>query len=180
MRYIVLCVMLILLSVHSAVAFTDAQYTTIGTDINSIANAGVLASAIASRDDSTIADFYNQLASPTVTLWIPRVTRNALINAVVASEFVTLTVNQQNTWFVLMQADIIDATQARVRTNFSTVFSTLGPTTLTNLTAAAQRSATRLEALFVTVAGSANVSSVYGQVLTARDVAHSLRGVPVK
>jgi hypothetical protein len=61
-----------------------------------------------------------------------------------------------------------------VRTNFGTLFS--GKTTLTNLTALAQRNATGYEAIsdFLTVVAPANVTSVYGYRLSAEDVRAAL------
>ena len=65
---------------------------------------------------------------------------------------------------LLLLPGVVDATSANVRADFSAIFS--AGLSLTALSAMAQRTATRLEALFTTSA----ISSVYGYTLTASDV----------
>jgi len=67
----------------------------------------------------------------------------------------------------MLSGGFVDATKPNIDSWFSTVFAGKA-TTLANLTAAAQRPATKFETLAAFL--SASVSSVYGIVLTAADV----------
>lgn len=120
-------------------------------------------------DFETLANYYNTLASPQVDLWRPDVTQSELAKCIVATEFQALTAVKQNTWFALLQGDILDATVALVRTNFVTIFGA-GAATVTNLSAAAKKAATNFENLFTV----SNVSSVYGQSVSSQDIYQSL------
>ena len=122
--------------------------------------------------DSVLAQFYAQTASPQVLLWKPSVVTDALVNAVVMSEFLALTVAKQNGWFMMTQPDQLDATISRVRQNFIDIFG-VGATTVANLIATSQRAATYGEALFTTAGGSPGtgfVSAVFGVGVTAQDI----------
>jgi hypothetical protein len=142
-------------------SLTQAQLTTLKTAILAETDASVVAARQAPADTTTIANFYNQIASPQVLLWKPVVKVDDLKPAVDWVSFGNFTVQKQNTWFAMCQGMTIDATSANIRNGFGAVFT---GATLTALTAVAQRSATRFEALFTT----SNVSSVFGQ--TVRDV----------
>jgi hypothetical protein len=75
-------------------------------------------------------------------------------------------VGKQNAYLALIQG-AIDATNANIRAGFGAIF---GGTSVTNLTALAQRVPTRFEALFTT----AQVSAAFGQSVTVADVAAAL------
>lgn len=148
---------------------TTAQLQTLKTDITvthaaTVYNGNTLLQLWNAYDLATLAAYYNSIANPQVDLWRPNVTKTELSRCIVASEFGALTVANQNTWFAILQTETLDATIASVRTNFTTIFTS--GATLTNLTAAAKKTATNFENLFTT----GNVSSVYGQVLTTQDI----------
>jgi hypothetical protein len=142
---------------------TTAQLQTFKAAINSDPN---LAAARAAGDQGAIAAYYN--AAGTGNIWKPDIDVSTLNTAIVWAEFVALTVAKQNGYFAMTQGGNIDATSSNIRGGFTAVFG--GTTSLTNLTALAQRVATRFEALFTT----SQVCSLYGYVVTVADVAAAL------
>lgn len=145
-------------------SLSAADLVTFRNAINAETDAGVVAARTAGND-TAIANFYAQPSSPQVLLWRPAVTIDELKAAVVWTEFLALTVARQNAWFALTQGVAVDATNTNIRTGFSSVFG--ASSTLTNLTAIAQRNATKLEALFAT----SSVSTQFGYTATPSDVA---------
>jgi hypothetical protein len=181
MRTMVAGVLLVwLVSVGVCAPLTETQYATLATDIQSGPNAATLAPFVTARDDQSIALFYNQASAPVVTLWRPNIRPQELHNVVVWTDFVALTAIKQGTYTAMMTgATTIDATNSGIRGAFQAVFGA-GSASLTAMTAVAQQPATRLEALFSTASGGANISTVFGELLTHRGVAHALRGVPLQ
>lgn len=132
----------------------------------SIQGNGAIAAALASGDQGAIAAAYNALG--TGSIWLPAIPTSQLLGAIVWSEFVALTVQQQNAYLALAQGGTVDATNANIRSGFSTIFA--GKVTLTNLSALAQRVPTVFEALFTT----ANVCALFGYIVQPSDVAAAL------
>lgn len=127
--------------------------------------------------NSTLADFYNQEASPTVLLWRPDVETQLLIDALVGTEYIAGTtasdVARRELLGLITRAARIDATKSQVRSNFSTAAGAASAT-LTAWTALARKNATYLEALFAGLpSGGASVTPVYGYQLTRADVAEA-------
>jgi len=150
---------------------TSAQLATLKAAIRDETDP-TFASARSAGATSAMADFYNQPASPQVFLWRPDVPIRDLVNAIIFSELEAATVAKRDVWSTLIGGDTIDATKANIRAGFALVFAgTPGSVSVTNLTAAAQRPATRFEALFT----AGNVSSVFGQSLSGDDIIAALR-----
>jgi hypothetical protein len=147
---------------------TTAQWSTFKTDINTNQAANV-----AAGNYDAIVAYYNANSSPAVSIWRPLVSITELNNAIVWSEFAGLTAAKQNC-YIAMVCGPIDATQANIRSGFSTIFSSQGSQTLINLNLIAKRTGTRFEVLFSTVDGTASVSSLYGAVVTRNDVINAL------
>ena len=102
-------------------------------------------------------------------IWRSDLTPALLNTAIVWSEWLLLTQAQRDAYAVLTNGATVDATNANIRTGFSTVLS--GATqTLTNLTALAQRAATVFENLFVT----GGVSTAFGIIVGPADVQAAL------
>lgn len=141
-----------------------AQLQTFKAAINSDANITV---SLASGDQGAIAAYYN--GASTTNVWLPAIPVSVLNTAIVWSAFIALSVQTQNAYFALTQGGTVDATNANVRAGFSSIFGA-GTQTLTNLTAIAQRLATRFENLFATT----NVTTVFGYTVTPADVAAAL------
>lgn len=148
-------------------ALTQAQKTTLKTDITSAGNAAALGAFITGTDWVSIAAFYN--ANSASTVWRPNVPVADLAQQIVGSAFDGLTVAKQNGYLAMTQGGVVHADQASIRAWFSDIFGG-GSATLTNLTAIAQRPATRFELLFSSVAAPANVTTVFGQQLSPDDV----------
>jgi hypothetical protein len=128
-----------------------------------------------SGNNHEISEFYQLIASPQVDLWIPTVGKTELINSLVGQDFLNLTIAQQNLWFVMTQPENCDTTLSRVRQNFVDIFGG-GSATTTNLLSAVRRPGSYGEELFSIAApgpGTANVSDIYGQVITPENVASS-------
>ena len=147
-------------------ALTQAQKTSLKTDILSPANAAALSGFIAGEDWPSVAIFYNSVGAG--LLWRPNIQAYELTGVVVGSAFDVLPVAKQNGYLVLIHDGIIDATQASIRAWFSDIFG--AGATLTALTAKAQRPGTRVELLFSVPAGAANVSALFGIQISASDV----------
>lgn len=127
-----------------------------------------------------LADFYNQVQTPSVLLWNPMLAKEKVVQAIVvagAGGFASLTLGAQNAWFAVSVVSHFDLTLANVRQQFVDIFGA-GSGTFTNLQLLARRAATYFEAL-LSVAGGApgtgNVSDVYGQLLSASDVREAKR-----
>lgn len=158
---------------------TQAQMQTLRTDITVTKAATVFRTQTLLQwwqagDDQTLADFYNEIASPVVKLWRPSVSVRSLNEALVGTDFLGLAQANRDLWFVLTQ-DVANTTLTLTRQNFVTVFGGASAT-MTNLTAVAQKDATYLEALFSSAGGApgnANVSSVFGGRLTGTEVGQS-------
>lgn|SRR5487761_2152066 len=138
---------------------TPAQLATLKTDAT--AN---FAALVAAKDWPAVAAAYNLPSSPAVTIWRADIRPVEVIDAITGSEFIVLTAQHQAMLSLLLLPGVVDATSANVRADFSAIFS--AGSSLTALIAMAQRTATRLEALFTTSA----ISAVYGHTLTADDV----------
>ena len=151
-------------------SLSDAQKTTLQTDILSGPNAAALAGFVAAEDWYSIALFYNVLSGSSV--WKPDVTASQLTGVIVGAAFDALPVQKQNGYFAVIGGGIADATQPTIRAWFQDIFGA-GPT-LTALTAVAQKPATRFELLFSTVAAPSNVTQMYGYLLTPDDVQQTM------
>lgn len=147
-------------------SLTPAQQTTLKTDMHSAGNAAALGAFLAATDWVSIAAFYN--ANSAQTVWKPNISVRDLTRNIVGSAFDALTAQKQNGYLALTSGGVVDATSASIRAWFSDIFG--AGVTLTALTAEAQRLATRFELLFSTAASPSNVSSVFGQVVSATDV----------
>lgn len=141
---------------------TTAQIATLKADI---AAQPSLVTAVQTHDFASIASFYNSPGSATV--WRSDIAPGEIASAVTMTDFVALTAVKQNGLLLLTQGSAVDASNANVRAAFQAIFG--ASTTLTALTAIAQRIGTRLELLFSTPASPSNVSSLYGTVLDKED-----------
>src|SRR5574337_2012440 len=124
---------------------TASQLATLKTDIS---GQSTLTAAVAAKDWPTVAAFYAEASSPAVTIWRADVKPSEIVAAITYTELVALTSPKQFALQVLLQPGVVDATSANVRAAFSAIFGTSA--SLTALTALAERTATRLEALFTT------------------------------
>lgn len=145
---------------------TPAQLSTVKAAI--LADSTANAFPNTSDGNFALAAYLNAAKIPAVSVWRNDIAPREVASAVVQSEWVVVTAIKQNGLLLMTQGDRIDATQANVRNGFASIFAT--GATLTALTALAQRSATRFEAMFLTVAGAANTSSVFGQTISPQDV----------
>jgi hypothetical protein len=146
------------------VSLTSAQLATLKADIA----ADATLNAKPNNDDGNqfIADAYNALASPAINVWRADVRSSEVVAAVVMTDFIALTGLKPDGFHLIITPDTVDASSANVRQDFQTIFG--ASTTLTNLTAIAQRPASRLEKLFGT--GSPLTSTLYAYLLTRVDV----------
>lgn len=153
---------------------TTAQRTSLTSDINAQA---ALATARTLHDAPAVANFYNALTSPTVAVWKTSVPKSALDAVANWTFFGGLAAIKQNIYFAL--TDPVNPSAANIRTAFAQVWTVAGDQTpLLNL---AQRTATRLEALFgaggppIVCQVDATGASLFGQSLDAQTVS-SLMG----
>lgn len=124
-----------------------------------------VAAFVTEQDWPSVAANYN---APTATpIWKQIVPAQDIIAAILPADFIALTTGGQLAMVAMLSGGFVDATKPNIDSWFSTVFAGKA-TTLANLTAAAQRPATKFETLAAFL--SASVSSVYGIVLTAADV----------
>ena len=127
-----------------------------------------LTAAIAAGGVTDIVNYYNTVpASPTM-LWMPAVPLASIKSAIDwtsdANGFQTLTATKQNAYIALTgDGAALDATQANIRSAFSSIFPAA---IVTALTAASQTGATRFQALFTT----SNVTKYWGYQVSQTDV----------
>lgn len=126
---------------------------------------GNVSAFVSAQNHIAIAAYYN--GAGTGNIWRPDIKVSEINTALVGSEFVALTAIKQNLFLVIASAPV-DATSANVRANFTAIFTS--GTTLSNLTALAQRVPTKGEMVFTT----SNVCSMYGLIVSANDVAQAL------
>jgi len=130
----------------------------------------------AQGDPDALVALYN--ANSGTSIWRTDVRPSELITAIVMSEFVALPAQTQNGMLLLLQLGSggLDASNATVRASFATLWT--NKTTLTNLVALGQRTATVFEAItaYLTAAAPANVCApeIYGHVLDRFEVSAAL------
>lgn len=162
---------------RSISTLTPDQIAILKTDILSnyatvLDNGKTIAINIAETNFQAIADYYNQDATPVVSLWIPNLNPKDLNKGLVMTEFIALTALKQQGWFAMTTGNEVDATNNLVRTNFGTLFGGNSQTTA-NLSAMAQKNATRFEALFANAtspASAAKVSTLFSYLVTFQDI----------
>jgi hypothetical protein len=143
-------------------ALTQVQLTTLKTDMHSAPRAA-LGAFLTAEDWPSVAVYYNAPSGSTV--WRPAIPVADLSRNIIGSAFDALTVQKQNGYIALTQGGVVNATFGNIRNWFSDIFGA-GSATLIALTAEAQRPATRFELLFSTVAAPANVTTVFGQMVS--------------
>lgn len=141
---------------------TTAEAATLKTDAQTN-----FASLVAVADWPAIAFAYNLPSNPATSIWRQDISATEIAATITMSAFTALTAQQQNGLLLLTQGPV-NAASANVRAAFQTIFG--AGQTLTDLTTLAQRTGTRVEILFSSVAGSARVTTKYAQILTAADV----------
>ena len=141
---------------------TPAQLSTFKAAIIADATAGPLFSA---GNDTAVAAYYNEPGASFI--WRPDFSLQDIANAIVWSDFDTVTAAKKGVFQAMLQTGALDATKASIRAGFTTVFGG-GSASVTALTAAAQRTPTRFEALFAV----SNVvpNDLYGHTVTPTDV----------
>jgi len=115
-----------------------------------------------------IAAALNTPSSPVVTIFRPDVPTSSLLSAIAAADM-PATAGLISYVQIMLSVGTVDATSATVRAGFAAAFAGKAAT-LAALTAVAQRTATRFEALFVT----SSVSSAYGITVSSDDVKSAL------
>lgn len=137
---------------------------------DSVNGDGALAAMVSAADWPGIANNYNTAGA--TMLWRPDILPGEIAATVVNSAFTALSQQVQNGLILLTQGDKIDATNANIRTAFSSIFG--AGATLNALTALAQRAGTRFEVLFSSTQGAANVSTKFNQRVSALDVQQAM------
>jgi hypothetical protein len=146
-------------------ALTTSQAQAIAS---AVASDTTLAALAAVNGWPQIAAALNAASSPAVTIFRPDVPTSSILSAISAADM-PATAGMIGYVQMMLSVGTVDATSATVRAGFAAAF-TGKTTTLAALTAAAQRTATRFEALFVT----ASVSTAYGLTVSADDVKSAL------
>lgn len=123
------------------------------------------AAYIAAGNPGACADYLNAASSGPTLIWRPDIPVSELLDGVIWSAFVALSTGAIAAWQALTSGGTVDATSANVRAGFVTIFGS-GSQTLTNLSAIAQRPASRLEGIFTT----SQVCSHYGEQIDSATV----------
>ena len=156
-----------------------AQLITLRDDIT-LTNAGTMWDGMTLLDwwnsgqNQPLAEYYDVEASPAVVLWRPNIPNTDLTAGIIMSEFISLSQGRRDGWSVMTFPELIDATDAQIRSNFVDLFGGgQAPGTIAALTAIAQRNASRGEALYAVSAGSANNSPIFGSPITSQNIAEA-------
>ncbi|MDE2102450.1 MAG: hypothetical protein KGL39_34710 [Patescibacteria group bacterium] len=145
-------------------SLTPSQASTLKTAIQGDTS---VAAMVAAKDANGIAANYNGPSSTQV--WNKATPADVIVAAILPADFLALTTGGQLAVNAMLAGGSIDATNANIQSWFTTVFSGKA-TTIANLTAAAKRAATKLEALFVTN----SVTALDGYSPTGSDVASAM------
>ena len=149
-------------------AIDYTQLTALTAEIQSDPNAYGYAAFVAEGNDQGIADLLNLrrdgVSAPgaAITVYRNDVRKAEIIGAFVVTDYDALTAARRDLVGAILQLDVVDATDATLRSNLAAVFAA-GTTTRANLVAMAQRAGSRAEALFGT-----------GAFIAHQDVARAL------
>lgn len=143
---------------------TPAQLTTLKTAITNDATANAMPNT--SDGNFGLAAYLNTVPASPTALWIPNVSKAALLAATNWVAFKAIVVQTQNVYLALASSDTIDATAANVRAGFGAVFAGADLTALQNI---AQRPGTRFEVIFA-AGGPPAVSTMFGVQVSGQDV----------
>jgi hypothetical protein len=144
-----------------AVNLTTAQMQTIKADIAANANTVLIQGvptaigAVPHTSDAAaaVADWYNQSASPTFTVWRTSVSNADCVKCTTWVDFIALGQGQRDAWQFMLSSGRLDASDPNVRAGVSAIFG-VGTATTTALLAVAKRSATNAEKLMATGTGT--------------------------
>ena len=116
-----------------------------------------------------IADYYN--GAGTGVVFRPAISASELNTAIVWSEYALLTVAFQNCYQAMIAPEMVDGSNANIRTGFATIFAGVGQAvTRANMIALAQRVPTKFEQVFTT----ASVCALFSRFITPNDVARAM------
>jgi hypothetical protein len=146
-------------------SLTTAQLATLKAAI--LADPTANAFPNTSDGDFACAAYLNAVPVAPTQLWRPDVTQAEIAKNVLMSEFAGLTAIKQNGLLLITQSPFIDATNANIRAAFTTIFTS--GTSLTNLTAVAQRPGTRFEVIFSS-GGPPATSTMFNVQVSGQDV----------
>ncbi len=148
-------------------SFSASELAVIKAAINADATAIGFVNA---KNPGACAEYLNAApAAGAVLIWRPDIPVAELLTGVLWSAFVALSAQVQAAWTALTAGGTVDATNANVRAGFVTIFGAASQT-VTNLAAIAQRSASRLEAIFT----ASGVSEHYGDQIDAATVQQAM------
>jgi hypothetical protein len=175
-----------------AATLTEAQYQQLNTDIT-ITNQAEFAQHVTDRNDQAIADAYNLNASPAFWVWKTSLSEKAIYEETSPTgsvwnwtTYIGQSVQERDAWARMFNPGVINPSLPQVRDAYNRIFGGTGAsqTQRDHLTAMSRRLAQRDEALFANTGGGAGTTAApatltYEGRLTARDVGHALRGVPL-
>lgn len=126
---------------------TDAQRQTLKTFINGDSNINTLPNTDGGAQD--IANYLNAAATPAYRVWRTAVPTSDVKKAVVWTEFIARSDNEQRAFQFMLSNGIINAADLNIRQGIADCFSgPNGAATRAALLAIAKRDASRLEKLF--------------------------------
>lgn len=171
---------------------TEEQYAKLKTDIT-ITNQAEFSAMVAANDDAAIAEAYNVVAAPAFWVWKSAVFEQEIYESTSPdaaaptwswSTFKAQTVQERESWAVMVRPGKINPSLKQTRDGFGVIFGGQGASAVQNayLLAISRRPARRIEVLLKVLGdGSAAVPANMGYegTLTSRDVGHALRGIPL-
>ncbi len=101
-------------------SLTNGQKNTLRTAIQ---NEAALASALAVRDDTTIANYCNAAASPVQKLWKPTYLADDLFQATVLTEYIARSAAERQAYDLLVTIGTMDPTKNKLRSGIADIFS---------------------------------------------------------
>jgi hypothetical protein len=151
---------------------TPEQHVIFAADIRANTDAAVV-SALAARNDSAIADWYNQVS--TTKAWKTSVSREELFDNMNLTSYDGLSAGKRDAWRILLDFAPIDPTRDKVRAAIVDVWPTADETVMLN---ACAEYALKVEVLFGgTSATSGTVTAIkrnYVGATQAAEVSHVL------
>lgn len=168
---------------------TDAQYSTVATDIT-VTHASEFAEALAATDAQAIAAVYNLLASPDYWVWRTSLSIKEVYETTSGDSttwsttaYIARSAAERDAWRdVFAIPGVFNPSLANARAGLADIFSGApGAAQRTHLLALGRRTARRIEQLLATGAGTTASPSVMGfeGVLGYREVSHAVFGGPL-
>jgi hypothetical protein len=171
---------------QTSTSLTEAQYDQLQTDI-------AATPALSGLSDQAIAEYYNAPSTPAFWVWRARVTEQEVYESTVEGAkwswptFKAQTAQDRDSWVTMWHPGQVNPSLQQTRDGWLAIFGGQGAslTQVNYLLALSRRACNRIEKLLADISQGAGTTAApalltFVGTLSARDVAHALRDVPLQ